>query len=62
MHEKIHVKLKINEKGGYNGHTSLWREKPCKKLGGKRQKICYGALPTRRERGKVENFRKRWVK
>ena len=44
------------KKKGYNRHTGLWREKPCKKLGGKRQKICYGALPTWRERGKVENF------
>ena len=35
---------------GYNGHTSLWREKPCKKLGGKRQKNCCRALPSRRER------------
>ena len=34
---------------GYNGHTSLWREKPCKKLGGKRQKKCCRALPSRRE-------------
>ena len=25
---------------GYNGHTGLWREKPCKNLGGKRQKIA----------------------
>ena len=38
---------------GYNGHTGLWREKPCKNLGGKRQKICCGALPSRREREKV---------
>ena len=27
------------KKKGYNGHTGLWREKPCKILGGKRQKI-----------------------
>ena len=49
------------KKKGYNRHTGLWREKPCKKLGGKRQKICYGALPTQRERGKVENFWKMLV-
>ena len=38
------------KKTGYNGHTGLWREKPCKKFGGKRQKICCGALPSWRER------------
>ena len=38
------------KKKGYNGHTGLWREKPCKKLGGKRQKICCRALLSRRER------------
>ena len=38
------------KKKGYNGHTGLWREKPSKKLGGKRQKICCGALLSRRER------------
>ena len=27
------------KKKGYNGHTGLWREKSCKNLGGKRQKI-----------------------
>ena len=47
------------KKKGYNGHIGLWREKPCKKLGGKRQKICCGALPSRRERGKFENFLKK---
>ena len=45
---------------GYNGHTSLWREKPCKKLGGKRQKICCGALPSQRERKIFEKFLKKW--
>ena len=47
------------KKKGYNGHTGLWREKPCKKLRGKQQKICCGALPSRRERGKFENFLKK---
>ena len=28
------------KKKGYNGHTGLWREKPCKNLGGKWQKIA----------------------
>ena len=44
------------KKKGYNGHTGLWREKPCKKLRGKQQKICCGALPSWRERRKFENF------
>ena len=44
---------------GYNGHTDLWREKPCKILGGKRQKICCGALPSRREKEKsLKTFEK----
>ena len=30
------------------------REKPCKNLSGKRQKIFSGALPSRREREKFE--------
>ena len=42
------------KKKRYNGHTSLWREKPCKNLEGKRQKILSGALPSQRERGKFE--------
>ena len=48
------------KKKGYNGHTGLWREKPCKNLGGKWQKIA--VEPCRvgeRERGKFENFWKR---
>ena len=28
------------KKKGYNGHTGLWREKPCKNLEGKQQKIA----------------------
>ena len=44
------------KKKGYNGHAGLWREKPYKKLGEKRKKNCCGALLSRRERGKFENF------
>ena len=56
------------KKKGYNGHIGLWREKLYKKLGGKRQKICCGALPSQRkrererERGKFENFLKKCFK
>ena len=46
------------KKKGYNGHTGLWREKPCKNLEGKRQKIA--VEPCRvGERGKFENFLKK---
>ena len=48
------------KKKGYNGHTGLGREKPCKKFGGKRQKILYGALPSQRQRKKFEKFLKKW--
>ena len=41
------------KKKGYNGHIGLWREKPYKKLGGKRQKILIGALTDRIERESV---------
>ena len=64
MHEKMHVKLKKKKKEkkkkrGQYGHTCLWREKPCKKLGGKLQKICCGALPSQREREKsLKTFEK----
>ena len=50
------------KKKGYNRHTGLWREKPCKKLGGKRQKkiaveSCRVVEREReRERVKFENF------
>ena len=54
------------KKKGYNGHTGLWREKPCKNLGGKRQKIAVEPCRVRerekereRERGKFENFLKK---
>ena len=32
------------QKEGQNGFTGLEREKPCKKFGGKQQKICWWAL------------------
>ena len=38
------------QKEGYNGLTSLERGKPCKKTGGKRQKIDDGPCLNRRER------------
>ena len=50
------------KKKGYNGHTGLWREKACKNLGGKRQKIAvesYRVRERERERGKFENFLKK---
>ena len=48
------------QKEGKYRHTGLGREKPCKKFGGKRQKILCGALPSRRERKRFEKFLKKW--
>ena len=43
------------KKRGYNGHTGLWREKPCKKIGWKWQKISVEPCQVEeRERGKFE--------
>ena len=47
------------QKKGYKGLTGLGREKPCKKIGWKRQKNLNGALPSRRERGKFEKVLKK---
>ena len=44
------------KKKGYNGHTGLRREKSCKYLGGKRQKLLWSLAKSERERGKFENF------
>ena len=49
------------QKEGYKGLTSLGREKPCTKNGGKRQKIGLEPWPSRIEREKVEKFLKKWV-
>ena len=38
------------QKEGQKGLTGLGRQKPCKKFGGKRQKILSGAQPSQRER------------
>ena len=35
----MHENVKNNAKGRVIRHTILWRAKPCKKFGGKRQKI-----------------------
>ena len=40
------------QKEEYNGLTGLERQKPCKKTGGKRQKIDDEPFPNRREREK----------
>ena len=46
------------QKEGKNGLTGLERGKPCKKIGGKRQKIEKKPLPSRREKEKVEKILK----
>ena len=43
---------KLMQKEGYNGLTGLERGKPCKKTGGKRQKIEDEPCPNKREREK----------
>ena len=46
------------QKEGYNGLTGLERGKPCKKIGGKRQKIEDEPLPSQREKEKFEKLLK----
>ena len=43
MHEKCMKTLNKMQKEGHKGLTGLGRQKPCKKFGGKRQKILSGA-------------------
>ena len=49
------------QKEGYKGLTGLGREKPCKKNGGKQQKIRLEPWPSLIEREKVEKLLKKWV-
>ena len=46
------------QKEGYNRLTGLEKGKPCKKTGGKRQKIDDEPCPTWREREKFEKLLK----
>ena len=46
---------------GYKGLTGLGREEPCKKNGGKQQKIGLEPWPSLIEREKVEKLLKKWV-
>ena len=50
MKKKKKRKEKKKKKEEWNGLTGLEGGKPCKKFGGKRQKICSVALPSRREK------------
>ena len=59
MHDKNAWKLKIKEKGGYKGLTSLRWQKPLKKFGGKRQKSCFDPWTDRIERKRV--LKKVWI-
>ena len=54
MHEFMHENKKINAKGRVKGSYRPWETKTFKNFGRKRQKIFSGALPNRRERGKLE--------
>ena len=58
-HELMHETWKKMQKEGYKGLTSLGRGKPCKKNGGKRQKIEIEPWPSRMEREKLKNFLKK---
>ena len=44
------------KKKGYKGHTGLWREKPCKKLEGKRQKIAVEPCRVRERKESLKTF------
>ena len=44
------------QKEGYNRLTGLEKGKPCKKTGGKRQKIDDEPCPNQREREKFEKL------
>ena len=44
------------KKKGYKGHTGLWREKPCKNLGGKRQKIVVEPCRVGEREESLKNF------
>ena len=46
------------QKEGYKGLIGLGREKPCKKNGGKQQRIWLKPWPSRIERESFENFLK----
>ena len=47
------------KKKGYNGHIGLWREKPCKNLGGKRQKIAVEPCRVGERKESLKNFWKK---
>ena len=49
------------QKERYNGLTGLERGKPCKKTGGKQQKIDDEPCPNRREREKFEKLLKNLI-
>ena len=58
MHEKMHVKLKINEKDRVIWTYQLMERETLQEIRRKMTKIFYGALSSRREREreKFENF------
>ena len=56
MHEKCMKSWNKMQKEGQKGLTSLGRQKPCKNLGGKRQKIFGGALAKSEREESLKNF------
>ena len=59
MHEKLHVKQKINEKERVQWTYRLRERKTLQKDWPKTTKNHSGALPSRRERGKFEKVLKK---
>ena len=59
--KKMHVKQKISEKERVQWTYRLIKRKTLQKFSRKTTKNCCGALPSRRERGKFENFLKKML-
>ena len=57
MHEKMHVKLKINEKERVIWTYQLMERETLQEIRRKMTKICCGALPSRREREKEKSLK-----
>ena len=59
MHEKCMKSWNKMQKEGQKGLTGLGRQKPCKNLGRKRQKIFGGALAKPEREESLKNFWKK---
>ena len=59
MHEKCMKTRNKMQKEGQKRLTDFGRQKPCKNLGGKRQKIFGGALAKSEREKRLKNFLKK---